>query len=171
VSTGPVDDGGSEPSGSPKRRRAAPVGILAGGLVAAVLVTVAVVVVTGEGPKKADVKAAREAGRNLTKTAALALNGTYGAGRATFTVTAAGTARGIYRADGAQVSRSDSAMTTSKLLVRFSCRTGGGAWRWWSPVAHRTVHGAMPTFDATVNSAQDISLLLLTLTREQEGTS
>jgi hypothetical protein len=26
---------------------------------------------------------------------------------------------------------SDSAMTTSKLLVRFSCRTGGGAWRWW----------------------------------------
>ena len=74
---------------------------------------------------------------------------------------------------GGVVSRcTDSAMATSKLPVTFSCRTSGGAWTsWFRSHNGRFTIRAMPIFRATVNSAQDISHLLLMLTQEQQQTS
>jgi hypothetical protein len=74
---------------------------------------------------------------------------------------------------GGVVSRcTDSTMATSKLLVKFSCRTSGGAWTSWYHSHHgRFLIQAMPIFRATVNSAQDISHLLLMLTQERQQTS
>jgi hypothetical protein len=102
----PPHDGG--PS-SPKKRRAALIIVLAVCLLGAVI---AMIGVTRGDPRKADAKAAREAGRNLTKTAVLTLSGTYGTRQATFTVTTGGTARGTYTAGGEQVSRIDVGSTT-----------------------------------------------------------
>lgn len=81
-------------------------------VVGAVLVSIVVVGLTREDPKKADAKAVREAGRALTSAPGLSLSGTYGEGPATFTVTSAGTTRGVYTFAGGQVNRIDVASTT-----------------------------------------------------------
>lgn len=94
---------------TPKRRWLL---VSAAALIGAILVTVAVVGLTREDPKKADAKAVREAGRALASAAGVSLSGTYGEGPATFTVTSAGTARGTYRSSGGQVSRIDAGSTT-----------------------------------------------------------
>ena len=83
---------------------------LAGGLVAVVLVVLAVVVATNDDPPPG--RMAHDAGRNLRRAAGLALNGTYAGGHAMFTVTGAGTARGSYTAGGEQVGRIDVGGTT-----------------------------------------------------------
>jgi hypothetical protein len=85
-----------------------PAGVLAG----VVLVAVVVVGLTREDPKKADARAVREAGRALTSATGLTLSGSYGEGPATFTVTSAGTARGVYTFAGGQVNRIDVASAT-----------------------------------------------------------
>lgn len=109
MSIGPVDDEEPRPR---KRRGIVLLLALAGGLLAVILTVIVVIRVTGDDPKTATGKAAHEAGRNLRKVVGLALDGTYGGGRATFTVTRAGTARGTYTFSGDQVSRVDVGSTT-----------------------------------------------------------
>jgi hypothetical protein len=72
---------------------------------------------------------------------------------------------------GGVVSRcSDAAMATSKFQVGFSCRTGGSRWTSWyrSHTGPFTIR-ASPTFEATVNSARDVSHLLIILAQEQQA--
>jgi hypothetical protein len=96
---------------------------LAGGLVAIILVVIAVAVATNDDLPPA--RAAHDAGRNLTRAAGLALNGTYAGGHAMFTVTRAGTARGAYTAGGERVGRIDVGGTTYLKAGSRFWRAGG----------------------------------------------
>ncbi|GAB2840493.1 hypothetical protein GCM10027176_50400 [Actinoallomurus bryophytorum] len=136
--------------GAPSSKRRAVALVLA--LAALVAVVIAVAGVTGDDPPS--VKTAHEAGRNLTKTAALALNGTYAGGHAMFTVTRAGTARGSYTAGAGQVARIDvGGRTYLKADSRFWKASGRS-----SAVAARA-DGAWTTapYDAVELSLGDLS--------------
>jgi hypothetical protein len=74
-------------------------------------------------------------------------------------------------ATGPVISRcSDSTTATSKILTRFSCRTGGARWQsWFRSHRGRFTVRAHPRFKATVNSGKDISHLLTQLAQEQQA--
>jgi hypothetical protein len=101
----PVPSGPPYDIGAPSSKRRGVAIALTLALIALVAAVIAVAGVTGDDPPPG--KTAHEAGRNLRKTAGLALNGTYAGGHAMFTVTRAGTARGSYTAGGRQVARID----------------------------------------------------------------